>query len=96
MTKKNAFHVVTIERVGGGTTLWLARGRALDDVSVGDMIAIDFPDEHDAEQSLRFKVVDIKAYGKETPVLSRMVTGDLTLEGVNGDLIPQDVNLIFV
>lgn len=77
MSKTDVFHVVTVERVGEDGTHWLARGRAWEDVSVGDVVCFDVLGEHGGEQTLRFRVVAIMTYGKETPMLSRIMTGDL-------------------
>ena len=56
---------------------WLVRGRAYQNLKVGDTVAID--------KSNQFTITAISTYGKGVQVLNRMLTGDLTLRGANGE-----------
>ena len=56
---------------------WRVRGRAYQDLKVGDTIAID--------KSNQFTITAISTYGKEVQELNRMLTGNLMLRGANGE-----------
>lgn len=66
------FEVVSLKKADEG---WALEGRARLDISVGDVIA--------ASGAVRQKVTVLRvmAHGKETTLLSKMMTGTLVVEG---------------
>lgn len=84
MNKKDVFAVEDFLPVGGNT--WLVRGRAYEDLKVGDTVAvIDESKTPSIKTSFQFIITAISTYGKEVQELNRMLTGELILRGANGE-----------
>ena len=71
--KREAFEVVKVQQKSPGS--WLVDGRAYSDINLGDSLATS----SSPYQELR--VVGIVTYGKNTDMLSTMMTGTLALKG---------------
>ncbi|MGB0384867.1 MAG: hypothetical protein ACPGWR_08605 [Ardenticatenaceae bacterium] len=84
MTKR-VFDIVQVEQESDDT--WLVSGRALEDIEAGDVVSVNRQSKNGAtypnfSANAAFTVVSISTYGHETPILDRMWTGTLTLQGV--------------
>lgn len=74
------FLVVTVEYING--TRWRVRGRAYEDIKIGDTINL-----FNGEETIKFVIDSASSYGKEIYGLNRMMTGDIVLNGVNGETL---------
>ena len=92
MNKKDVFAVEDFLSVGRNT--WLVRGRAYEDLKVGDTVAvIDESKTPGIKTSFQCIITAISTYGKEVRELNRMLTGELILKrsfapggrGANGE-----------
>jgi hypothetical protein len=72
----------------------IVRGRAYEDILVGDSVYVIANKEEPPDKAIGFKVQKITTYRKEVPVLNGMVTGDLSLSGNNVDII-KDINFMY-
>lgn len=85
MTKR-VFDIVQVESESHDT--WLVSGRALEDIEVGDVVRVNMESQNGVtfplhlEANAAFTIVSISTYGHDTPILDRMWTGTLTLQGV--------------
>lgn len=60
---------------------WLVRGRAYEDVRVGDLIYPEESVSQDSELAEPLRIIAISSYQEDVNVLYRMMTGDLTVLG---------------
>lgn len=66
---------------------WDVIGRAINDIYIGDRLEIRLPDETSMGDDGSFVVIAIELYNRSAPILERGMTGRLTLEGDQGDLL---------
>jgi hypothetical protein len=78
---KHVFSIIYIIEKKSGE--WIVEGRAYADVKIGDLLSIS----SECESYLR--VIAISSYGKQTDLLSTMMTGMLHLQG---DISPKESN----
>ncbi|MCC6975924.1 MAG: hypothetical protein IT322_18100 [Anaerolineae bacterium] len=84
MTESASFLVVEVQPIS--TTEWLVRGRAYQDIHIGDVLfTVNTENTFEAEES--FRVISIASYGYAIDTLYGMMTGDLTLRGEKGTML---------
>ncbi|CAG0973842.1 hypothetical protein ARNL5_01910 [Anaerolineae bacterium] len=86
MTGSASFLVVEVQPIT--TTEWLVRGRAYQDIHIGDVLFTVNP-ENTLEAAESFRVISITSYGYTIDTLYGMMTGDLTLHGEMGNILPK-------
>jgi len=79
---KEAFLIVEARAISSSE--WLVKGRAYEDVKVGDTLFILI---HEVSNVEAFKIVKLETYGGPVTVLNRMLTGEITLHGRNGETL---------
>lgn len=87
VSRKDIFLVGTVEAVAPTQSNWLVRGRAYEEIRVGDVVYFCVAMPQADNRSIGFNIVSIRTYGKDTPLLSGMWTGDIVLQGEYGNLI---------
>jgi hypothetical protein len=92
MTCIDTFLVVEVYPIKANT--WLVRGRAYEDIQLGDVVFAKQPMPASSEAVNPFRVVAISSYGGELDVLGRMMTGDLTVRGDDGDQLKSSKMLL--
>ncbi len=90
--KTNVFHVVKVEAISSDK--WLVSGRAWEDIHIGDLLITDYSGPEDQLTRPELKVIGISTYGSEVLELNRMVTGNVTLQGVAGSYLKAESMLI--
>lgn len=78
----------SVENIGNGR--WVIRGRACEDISIGDILTDDLK-TNDGLVNLR--VLSISSYGREIDVLYKMMTGDLVIVSEKIDELKYTENL---
>jgi hypothetical protein len=81
MAISDAFMIVEVDIQGNDEVI--VKGRAYLDILVGDVLYGENVNEELIEQCSKFVVEKITSYGKETPILSSVMTGNLLLKGVD-------------
>lgn len=83
MNEQTVFEVVDVSLFRDD--VWLVRGRAWEDVRLGDCLAVGASEANDGTPRPSFEIVGISTYGREIDELNRMMTGNLLLHGPAGD-----------
>jgi hypothetical protein len=84
MSAMRIFEVVDIRDLAGDGSRLLVRGRTYDNIEVGDIV---YPENLDGSvrDGQPLVIVEMSSYGRPTPILSRTMTGDVTVQGRSGD-----------
>ena len=90
---KRVFEIV--ESGQSGERTWRLRGRAYNDIRIGDEVFVETA-RGDISQSQPYRVIAISTYGQEVEELSRMLTGDLIVQGDNCPLLRQGTMLVSI
>lgn len=90
--KQNMFHVVKVEAISNDK--WLVSGRAWEDIHIGDLLIIDCIEPEDKHTISQLKVTGISTYGCDVLELNRMLTGNITLQGIDGSHLKAECMLI--
>lgn len=77
--RQPVFDIVEVEPESYNS--WLVRGRAIEELELHDLVRVKTASLNGTQP---FKIVAIETYGLKTPILSKMWTGTLTLQGVSG------------
>jgi hypothetical protein len=80
---KNVFNIIDV--MLNKEDIWLVKGRAYEDLRLHDTVFVEVSDPLDAISNIRFEVVGISLYGKEVSEINRMLTGELLLQGPQGE-----------
>lgn len=90
MSKHEMFLVVITEQVDASGMKWRVKGRAYDDIEVGDSLYLEVAGPDLDAHSPVFEVIGCWSYGVELPGLSRTMTGEVILSGPHGDLLREN------
>jgi hypothetical protein len=90
MSKRRVFEVATVDQLGSDSTLWRVKGRAWEDMHIGDTVSLDVVSPDGASSPLIFQITQCRSYGVDIPELSHGMTGELLLQGPHGDLLRED------
>lgn len=95
-SRKDVFLVGKVEAVAQTQSDWLVRGRAYEEIHVGDVVYFDVATPKTDNGPISFAIVSIRTYGKDTPLLSGMWTGEIVLRGEYGNLIREHQKLFIL
>jgi len=84
MSAARIFEVVDVRELAGDGSRWLVRGRTYDDIEVGDILCPENPDGS-VRDGQPLVIVEMSSYRRPTAILSRTMTGDVTVQGRRGD-----------
>src|SRR5260221_10918892 len=91
MTTKQVFE---IRESLPNKNVWLVRGRAYEDLQVGESVFIEGQKTSGNRAYLEFKITSIITYQTELQFLDGGVTGQLTLEGPNEEILKNATHLL--
>jgi len=89
---RQVFEVVEVRQLN--SCKWLLRGRAYEDLKIGDDVLTEGFDAFETAAMPTFKITAISTYGHEVDELPRMLTGDLTVEGDRGEYLERATMLV--
>jgi hypothetical protein len=93
MNQKEIFAIEDVLPVD--TNAWRVKGRAYEDLKVGDVVTISEKSQGRTIRELTQYVVDaISTYGKSVDTLNQMLTGELLLRGTNGEKLKAERMLV--
>ncbi len=92
MMQQDAFAVGEVKHIKDDT--WLVRGRAYEDLKIGDVVFADVPGQDGSAEAFPFHIIAISTYGFDVDALYRVMTGDLTLRGQHGDRLKEAPMLV--
>jgi hypothetical protein len=84
---RQMFEVVVAEPVEQSGISWRVRGRAYEDIAIGDMLYLDVTTSDLEGKTLTFQLTSCRSYGKDLAELSGGMTGEIVLHGSHGDLL---------
>lgn len=82
MSQQDVFEVVDATPLQNGT--WRVRGRAYEDISVGDCITPRVTQARGTIEPVMLQISAISSYGGQLDTLNRMMTGELIVRGPRG------------
>ncbi len=88
MSRRDVFYVAIIEPTLTPSR-WVVKGRAYELIHAGETVKYDPAEKRDAARPLSFRVEGIRSYGHDLEVLYPPMTGDLLLQGSDGQLITE-------